>query len=131
MLTFADLNETRHVAYLHKADEFFQGLQTSVSAGRWSAAALCAVHLVTCSINALTCHYLQRPAVIADDSNPTALLDKLHLKGTRSKIKSALDILAFKWQVERGTIPITKKQSLQMAKTAERFYTWAKEQLPR
>ncbi len=131
MLTFLNVKETRHIAYLHKARECFQSLQISISSGRHTSTAMDAVHLVIFSINALSCYYLRRPALISDHSKPAGLLDKLPLKRRRAEVKRALKVFSFKEEVERGTTPMTKKQSFQMAKAAERVYAWAKENLPK
>lgn len=130
-VTFANLQLEQHDAYLKKADEFYLGMQSSVSAGRWSAVGLYAVKVVTSSSNALTSFFLKRPSVTSDESSPESLLRKIDLPHSAERIRDCLAVLSLREEVERGHALIKEKQALAMAEQAERFYKWAKANLPK
>ncbi|MBI5036520.1 HEPN domain-containing protein [Candidatus Micrarchaeota archaeon] len=132
MPQYVNVEKHRFAAYIKKADEFFQSLKEAVQAGRWEAAGLAAIHCVISSSDALTTYHLQQRSASERHQDAAQLLKRLPLPGgLQDKIKQFIDVLEMKNQVEYDAVPTSEKDALQMAKQAERFYSWAKANLPK
>ncbi len=131
MARVIELEKHHYADFSKKAEQFFHSLKESIQAGRWDAAGSSAVHCVICSTDALTCYYLKQRSASERHQDAVQLLKKLPLKEIDDKARQFLDVINLKNQVEYSYHLTSEKQALLMAKQAERFYAWAKDQLPR
>lgn len=131
MAETVDVDKHHYSDYLRKGEEFFQGLKEAVQAGRWNAAGLNAVHCVISASDALTAYYLGQRSISSRHQDAAQLIKRLPLSGTAEKAKQFLDVLNLKNKVEYGFHLTSEKEAVAMAKQAERFYAWAKENLPK
>lgn len=131
MTQTVDVEKHHYSEYLQKADEFFQGLKEAVQASRWNAVGLNAVHCVISSSDALTVYHFQKRSTSGRHQDAAHMINKLPVSGAAEKTKQFLDVLNLKNRIEYEHCLTSEKQALQMAKQAERFYSWAKANVPR
>lgn len=112
--------------YLHKATEFFETMQQSMQAKRWSAAGLNAVHCAISACDAVLVFYTEQRSADSDHEAAVYLLASLaKVPEARQKAETLRKILQVKNVVEYEDRAVQMHEALELTKLTERFYRWA------
>ena len=118
--------------YLTKAEEFYTAMQDSFLNGRWTSAALEAIHAAICANDALTIFTKGIKCSSPRHEDAVTLLQSLtELDGVKTNAVHLLRILKKKNRVEYYSDTFTQKEAEEITKHVERFLDWVKSILPK
>ena len=115
------------MAYMDKANDFYNGMVDASQRGNWTVTASNAVHCVINSCDAVTVKILGERSISLRHDDVIRLLAKARPSGIGDKIHQIQEILSAKSKVEYGFEKPSKGQAEMMAKQAHRVFAWAKE----
>jgi hypothetical protein len=124
--------KSEYRAYLTKAEEFYSTMQDCFIEGRWTSAALEAIHAAICANDALTIFARGIKCSSPRHEDTVTLLQGIsELSGVKANAIHLLKIIKKKNQVEYGAVGFTQKETEEITKHAERFLDWVKAILPK
>lgn len=118
--------------YLKKAEEFYASMQDSFISGRWTSAALEAIHTAICANDALTIFAKGIKCSSSRHEDAVTLLQGLtELDGARVNSNHLLQIIKKKNIIEYEGRIFTPKEAEEITKHTERFLSWVRAILPK
>lgn len=118
--------------YLNKAEEFYKTMQECFIGGRWTSAALEAIHAAISANDALTIFTKGVKCASSRHEDAVTLLQGLtELSGARANSNHLLRIIKKKNLVEYDSDSFTQKEAEEITQHAERFINWVKSILPK
>ena len=126
------VERARAVGFLTKATEFYEAMQQALTASRWNAVGLTAVHCAISACDAVLVHYTEQRSAILDHEEAAQRLAQLTaVTDAPSKAETLRRILHYKHSIEYEDRPFEAGEAAHIAKLAERFYLWTREIVPR
>lgn len=127
-----NVSKSQYKNYLSKAGEFYASMQDCFINGRWTSAALEAIHAAICANDALTIFTKGIKCSSARHEDSVTLLQGFtEIDGIKVNAAHLLFIIRKKSLVEYGADSFTQKEAEEITKHAERFFTWVKSVLPK
>lgn len=118
--------------YFRKADEFYVTMQDCFVNGRWTSAALEAIHSAICANDALTVFISGIKCSSPRHEDAVTLLQGLtELNDVRGNSAHLLWIIKKKNIVEYERRSFTQKEAEEITRHTERFFDWVKSILPK
>jgi len=118
--------------YLNKAEEFYRTMQECFINGRWTSAALEAIHAAICANDALTIFVKGIKCSSPRHEDAVTLLQGLtELDGVKVNSTHLLRIIKKKNTVEYYGESFSQKEAEEITQHAERFLNWVKSILPK
>lgn len=131
MPEFAEVEKHHYAEYLQKAEEFFRGVNQAIQVGDWNRVGLDAIHCVISASDALCAYHLGKRSTSERHQDAAKLIQRLPLSSISEKSKQFLEVLNLKNKFEYQHHLTREKEAMQLAKQTERFYWWAKANLPK
>ncbi|MCB9772152.1 MAG: hypothetical protein H6754_06340 [Candidatus Omnitrophica bacterium] len=113
-----------------KATDFYYGIEVAREAGLWHTMGVAAVHSTISIGDALTTNYLGVRSTADDHRLAKEILLKIQIDSMEQYCNVYGRIVAKKNAITYERRSFTEKESLEIAKQAQRFYDWAIKQLP-
>ena len=126
------VDRAQYMNYRKKAEEFYMAMLQAEKAEHWNAAGLNAVHCAISMADALLVKFAGIRSISSDHIVVVeAIKQNLNIPDMQNKLNSLLRVLAKKSLIEYDSVSFSKSDAADIAKQAERFYLWAREQLLR
>lgn len=118
--------------YLKKAEEFYITMQECFLKGRWTSAALEAIHAAICANDALAIFTRGvKSSSFRHEDGVTLLQSLAEIEGVKDNSGHLLHIIKKKNIVEYEKRSFTQKEAEEITKHTERFLNWVKSILPK
>lgn len=124
------LPKERFRVYLARAAECRDMMDAAEAQEKWHAVGITAVHAVISAADALTTFYLGERSRGDGHADVAALVGRLPLRDAAAKVDTLVEVVSLKNQVEYEAVGVSERQARDMKKRAERFFSWAKANLP-
>ena len=112
--------------FLKKAIEFFESMRQAMSAGRWNAVGLTAVHCAISACDAVLVYYTEQRSASPDHETAVYLLSSLSkVPDVKQKAETLRQIVHEKHMIEYEDRSCTAHEAAELAKLTERFFRWA------
>jgi len=126
------VSKSEYKDYLKKAEEFYSTMQDCFVNGRWTSAALEAIHAAICANDALTIFTRGIKCSSPRHEDAVTLLQSLvELDGAKTHSTHLLRIIKKKNIIEYYGESFTQKEAEEITQHAERFFDWVKSILPK
>ena len=118
--------------YFRKAEEFYSTMRDCFARGKWTSAALEAVHAAICANDALTIFAKGIKCSSPRHEDAVTLLQGLtELENVKTNSSHLLRVIKQKNAVEYDRKSFSQKEAEEITKHAERFVEWVKSILPK
>ena len=129
-IKIVEIDRTQYMNYQKKSEEFYMSMLQAEKTERWNAVGLNAVHCAISIADALLVKFSGTRSISSNHMVVVDLLKQnLNIKDIDNKLNALLRILAKKSLIEYDSVPFSKSDASDIAKQAERFYLWAREEL--
>lgn len=129
-IKIVEIDRAQYMNYQKKAEEFYMAMLQAEKAGHWNAVGLNAVHCAISMADAILVKFSGTRSISSDHMVVVDLIKQnLNIKDIDTKLNTLSRILAKKSLIEYDSIPFPKSDALDIAKQAERFYIWSREEL--
>jgi len=126
------ISQAEYKDYLKKAEEFYATMQDCFVNGRWTSAALEAIHAAICANDALTIFARGIKCSSPCHEDTVTLLQSLvELDGVKTYSTHLLRIIKKKNMVDYHRETFIQKEAEEITIHAERFFNWVKSILPK
>jgi len=127
----AKATQAEAVKFKAKALQYRKAMELSHDAKLWDAAVSNAVHAVILMANAVSIRHSGEYFIGQDHNQASSYLEEVVNTEEASKAAKQMQaIIRFKGLVEYESRSCTAKESGEIAKRVERFFSWAEKQIP-
>ncbi len=118
--------------YLDKADEFYFTMQICFQDKEWDSVLLLGVHAAISLNDAITVFHGGMRSTSKEHRDAAILLSQLlsDKEGVEGNISRLIDIISEKNKIEYEPKRFQEKEAIGFVKQVERFFVWAKKQIP-
>jgi len=129
-IKIVEVDRSQYINYQKKAEEFYLSMLQAEKLAHWNAVGLNAVHCAISMADALLVKFSGTRSISSDHMVVVDLVKQnFNIKDIDNKLNALLRILAKKSLIEYDSVPFSKNDASDIAKQAERFYLWAREEL--
>lgn len=126
------VSKAEYKGYFKKAEEFYATMQDCLLNGRWTSAALEAIHAAICANDALTIFAKGIKCSSPRHEDTVTLLQGIaELNDVKPGAIHLLCIIKKKNAVEYDRKSFTQKEAEEIARHTERFFDWVRSILPK
>jgi HEPN domain-containing protein len=125
-ITARDVPRGQYTSYLKKAREFFNAMESALSAGNWDAVGLNAAHCAISAADALLVRHAGKRSA-GEAHHETAILLAQYITDDQisAKVQTYGRIISFKHLAAYEAREMTAAEAHEAAKITQRFIEWA------
>lgn len=129
----ARVSRNSYKDYLEKAKEFYSTMQICFQDREWDSVLLLGVHAAISLNDALTVFYSGVRSTSKEHRDAAMLLSQSlrDKEGVENNIRRLIDIISEKNKVEYEPKRFQENEACEFVRQVERFFIWAKKQIPR
>lgn len=132
-ISAAQIPRNSYKDYLEKAEGFYSTMNICLQDREWDSVLLLGVHAVISLNDALTVFHGGTRSTSREHRDAAVLLSQIlkDMEGLDANIKRLLNIISEKNKVAYEPRRFQEKEAYAIAQQVERFFTWARKQLPK